>query len=53
MHTPRSSDRPSDRTADRRRSSSMSTWFLGRPGHLYAERFPQRRRAGLDDQRTR
>jgi hypothetical protein len=41
----------SDRTADRR--PSTSTWFLGRPGHLYAERLPQRRRAGLDDQRTR
>jgi hypothetical protein len=52
MHTHRAST-TADRTADRRSPSSMATWFLGRPGHLYAARFPQRRRSGLDDQLAR
>ena len=46
MHT----HRTTDRTAERRAPSSLSTWFLGRPGHVYAARMPQRRRPGLDDQ---
>jgi hypothetical protein len=52
MHIPRTST-VADRTADRRSRAAASTWFLGRPGHMYAAHFPQRRRIGLDDQRTR
>ena len=42
-------NRTSPRTPDARPLSSMSTWFLGRPGHLYAARFPQRRRRTIDE----
>jgi hypothetical protein len=52
MYTPRIPT-VADRTADRRTRPASSTWFLGRPGHMYAAHFPQRRRVGLDDQRTR
>jgi hypothetical protein len=51
MQTNRTS--AADHTADRRQLAASSTWFLGRPGHLYAAHFPQRRRVGLDDQRAR
>jgi hypothetical protein len=53
MHTLRTSGSTSttstDRTAVRRAVAAPSTWFLGRPGHLYASRFAPRRRSRLDD----